>query len=197
MNKVILKKKSRKTSPLKGKGKTVHGIPFLQDGEEVSRQFEWMKERANLIANPEVGQATAHWRTMVSLRENLKAEMLESLKRAIEKLKAAREEIHRACLSAVKLKNAGDDIADEFMASMADLANWTVAEFYANQCLTCHRKTNGLSFCRIRTPDGEIHYVPQEFNTNEISANKDLDKARINKAMKEEAGKPLLLMRED
>ena len=81
----------------------------------MSRQFEWLKDRANLIANPEVAQATVHWGAIVSRRENLKAETLGSLKQAIEKLKSAREEIHKAFLRALKMKDAGDDIADEFM----------------------------------------------------------------------------------
>jgi len=198
MNKVILKKKSRKTSSLKGKRKKVHGIPFLQNGEEVSRQFEWLKKRTSLIANPEVAKATTQWRAIVSRRGNLKAETLESLKQAIEKLKAAREEIHKGFLSALKMKDAGDDIADEFMASMADLATYTNAEVYAKQALTCPRKNNTLHVCRIQTPDGEIHYVPQEFKINEPSVkSKDFDKAEVKKTMRQEAVKPLLLMRED
>jgi hypothetical protein len=95
------------------------------------------------------------------------------------------------------LKTDGDDIADEFMASMADLANYTISEFFAKQFLRCPRKNNNRSFCKIRTPDGEIHYVHQEFKTNGSSANYDFDKARAKKTLKKEAGKPLRLMRED
>ena len=198
MNKVVLEKKNREMSSLKGERKKVHGIPFLQNGEEVSRQFEWLKKRTDLITNPEVAQATAHWRAIVSRQEKRKAETLENLKQAIEKLKVAREEIHKAFLSALKMKDDGDDIADEFMVSMADHAAYTNAEFYAKEAVACPRKNNSLQVYRIQTPDGEIHYVPQEFKINEPSAkNKGFDRAEVKKTMKQEAAKPLLLMRED
>jgi hypothetical protein len=196
MNKVILKKKNRKRSSLRGKRQEAYGVTFHKDGEEVSRQFELLKKRANLIANQEAAQATANWNAIVSRRENLRAETLKSLKKAIEKLKVAREEIHKAFRSALKMKTAGDEIADEFITSIADLAAYTNAEFCAKQALVRPEKSNSLHACRIQTPDGEIHCVPQEFDINGSSANcKDFDKAEFKKTMKKEAAKPLLLLR--
>ena len=82
----------------------------MQNGEEISRQFEWLK--AYLTVNPEAAWKISH--------QHLKAETLERLKHAIEKLKVAREEIHGAYLCALAMKSDGDDIADKFMTSMAD-----------------------------------------------------------------------------
>ena len=88
----------------------LHGNPYFADDEEVSPQFEWLKNRDYLITHAE---------TM----EVKKAEVLKRLERAIEKLKEAHKEIREALLAAMKMKKDGDDIADYVMAVVAALSS--------------------------------------------------------------------------
>ena len=64
--------------------------------------------------------------TSTSTMKAMKAEVLNRLECAVEKLKDARKEIHEAgrnLLVALKMKEDGDDIADCVMAAMVALAN--------------------------------------------------------------------------
>jgi len=54
--------------------------------------------------------------------ETGKAQILERLHRAIEKLKEARKEIHEAVLAALEMKEEGNDVADQVIHAMAVLA---------------------------------------------------------------------------
>ena len=58
-----------------------------------------------------------------STMEAMKAEFVNRLECAVEKLKDARKEIREAVLAALKMKEDGDDIADCVMAAMAALAS--------------------------------------------------------------------------
>jgi len=58
--------------------------------------------------------------------------------------------------------------------------------------------TRKLRAVRKRSSNGEIHLILQEYRLDENRKNaEDLDLDRIKKIMKEEASKPLLIMREE
>jgi len=58
--------------------------------------------------------------------------------------------------------------------------------------------TRKLRAVRKRFSNGEIHLILQEYRLDENRKNaEDLDLDRIKKIMKEEASKPLLIMREE
>ena len=88
----------------------LHGNPYFADDEEVSPHFEGLKNRDYLI-------------TQAETMDVKKAEVLKRLKRAVEKLKEARKEIHEALLAAMKMNEDGDDIADYVMAAVAVLSS--------------------------------------------------------------------------
>jgi hypothetical protein len=54
--------------------------------------------------------------------ETAKAQILQKLERAIEKLKEARKEIHEVVLAALEMKESGNDIADQVIHAMAVLS---------------------------------------------------------------------------
>jgi hypothetical protein len=62
--------------------------------------------------------------------ETAKAQILQRLHRAIEKLKEARKEIHEAIQDALELKQDSDCIADQVMSEMAALATDDLEAFY-------------------------------------------------------------------
>ena len=88
----------------------LHGNPYFAGDEEISPQFEWLKNRDYLMTHAE---------TM----EVKKAEVLKRLECAVKKLKEARKEIHEALLAAMKMNEDGDDIADYVMAAVAVLSS--------------------------------------------------------------------------
>ncbi len=58
--------------------------------------------------------------------------------------------------------------------------------------------TRKLRAVRKRSSNGEIHLILQEYRLDENRKNtEDLDLDRIKRIMKEEASKPLLIMREE
>jgi len=58
--------------------------------------------------------------------------------------------------------------------------------------------TRKLRAVRKRSSNGEIHLILQEYRLDENRKNaEDLDADRIKRIMKEEASKPLLIMREE
>lgn len=58
--------------------------------------------------------------------------------------------------------------------------------------------TKKLRLIRKRSSNGEIHLILQESRFDENSRNSEyLDEAEIRKIMKEEASKPLLILREE
>ncbi len=58
--------------------------------------------------------------------------------------------------------------------------------------------TKKLRAVRKRSSNGEIHLILQEYGLDENRKNaEDLDVDRIKRIMKEEASKPLLIMREE
>jgi hypothetical protein len=55
-----------------------------------------------------------------------------------------------------------------------------------------------LEAVRIRSQDGEIHFILRESRIDKGFENgKDFDEARVKRIMKKEASKPLLLLREE
>ena len=109
MSTVVLRETHHGTKCYREGGR-LHGNPYFADDEEVSPQFEWLKNRDYLIAHAET----------IEVR---KAEVLKRLERAVEKLKEARKEIHEALLAAMKMNEDGDDIADYVMAAIAVLSS--------------------------------------------------------------------------
>jgi hypothetical protein len=143
MSQVILEKSnngknSRNKSLIKPQA-----IPCFQNGAEVSRQFEWLKRRTSLLAHPEIARKNAQ-RSLENLSiarqmENKKAVVLDKLEYAIEKLKDARKEIQEAVLAALEMNEAGDDIADQIIVSVAAIPSNINAETTIGQAHTYNR----------------------------------------------------------
>ena len=79
LSKVLLRKPDRIKCCREGAGSRFQGNPYFAGDEEVSPQFEWLKNRDYLITHAE---------TM----EVKKAEVLKRLQRAVEKLRAAQRD---------------------------------------------------------------------------------------------------------
>lgn len=131
MSQVVLKKSNGIKCSLKEASNSLHGIPYFADVKEVSPQFEWLKKREYLMTHAEASRTIAHRQlhtailhsTSTSTMEAMKAEFVNRLECAVEKLKDARKEIREAVLAALKMKEDGDDIADCVMAAMTALAS--------------------------------------------------------------------------
>ncbi|MGD0644914.1 MAG: hypothetical protein ABSA75_08430 [Candidatus Bathyarchaeia archaeon] len=131
MSQVFLQKSNGIKCSFKGASDSLLEIPYFADVKEVSPQFEWLKKREYLMTHAEASRAIAHRQlriailqsTSTSTMETMKAELVNRLECAVEKLKDVRKEIREAVLAALKMKEDGDDIADCVMATMAALAN--------------------------------------------------------------------------
>jgi hypothetical protein len=104
-----------------------------------------VERRTCSIGHSDTTRTNLHWPLIFShpedltndrLMENKKAEILERLKNADEKLKDAHKEINEAVLAALEMKEAGDDIAEQMLVAMAAQDDIRNAEIIVGQTQT-------------------------------------------------------------
>jgi hypothetical protein len=100
--------------------------------EQPSQPLIWLKRRAYLVAHPDSGgsvldglvqsESSEKNPTNGFIDENKKDVVLERLTRIIENQKKVDRDIRHTLLAALELKDSGDEIADQVMILIAELA---------------------------------------------------------------------------
>jgi hypothetical protein len=131
LSQVVSKKSNDIKCSLKGASNSIDEIPYFAGVKRFSPQLEWLKKRDYLMTHVEASRTIAHRQlyaailhfTSTRTMEAMKAEFVNRLECAVEKLKDARKELREAVIAALKMQEDGDDIADRVMAAMAALAS--------------------------------------------------------------------------